>query len=374
MKILYVGYYCEPSEWGALARCNILALEKAGLDVVIRPIRFNPSLPCPQALQHLQDKDESDCTVLIQHVFPEHLVGTDKFDRNIAILSNVAWSISHSPWQEHLSLVDEVWVGSMAGLLGTEALSVPTKIVPQAIDTSIFEGTPPEINIPTTDGKCIFYTMVGPNDREGLAQVIRTFHSEFDRSDLAVLVIVMTDPSQEEATQTKFVEELSTRIKGALKLETSPELHAQDVVVVVPPLAPELLSVHKYCTKYISCNQALNSPVQELFALGFGSAPIVTDRGVSSGFVFVEDAIPSVTRTKLSPRGQAFDDTDNGNNYELIMDDEKLKRRMRWTYEGWKENPIQYNLSNQKSGLRAIDTFSLKTVGETMKEAINGSL
>jgi hypothetical protein len=56
------------------------------------------------------------------------------------------------------------------------------------------------------------------------------------------------------------------------------------------------------------------------------------------------------------------------------MDDEKLKRRMRWTYEGWKENPIQYNLSNQKSGLRAIDTFSLKTVGETMKEAINGSL
>ena len=102
MKILYVGYYCEQSEWGALARCNIIALERAGLDVVIRPIRFgdSSSTPCPDTLKHLENKDESDCTVLIQHVFPEHLIGTNKFKKNIAILSNIVWDITHSPWQE----------------------------------------------------------------------------------------------------------------------------------------------------------------------------------------------------------------------------------------------------------------------------------
>ena len=211
-------------------------------------------------------------------------------------------------------------------------------------------------------------------DREGLAQVIRTFHSEFDRSDLAVLVIAMTEPNQEESTLTKFVEELSTGIKSALKLEAGPELHIQDVVVVVRPMAPELLSVHKHCTKYVSCNQSLHMPIQELFALGLGSAPIVANEGASSSVAFPADIMQSITRTRLSPRNQAFDDTDNGKNYDLVMCDAKLKKRMRETYEAWKDNPIQYGLNNTRAGLSATDEYSLETVGLTMKETINGSL
>ncbi len=34
MKVLYIGYYKEKSDWGRYATNNILALEKVGLDVV----------------------------------------------------------------------------------------------------------------------------------------------------------------------------------------------------------------------------------------------------------------------------------------------------------------------------------------------------
>jgi len=379
MKVLYVGYYCETGEFGHFARYNILALEKAGVDVVIRPIRFSPRelTPCPANLKHLEDKDESDCNVLIQHVFPEHLVGTDKFDKNIAIFTNLVWDIKHSAWQEYLSVVDEIWAQTETVVSG---LPLP-RVVRQAVDTDIFKQKYRDINVPTLVDKCIFYTIGNTANAEGLAQVLRTFHAEFDRSDLAALMIVMAQNDKPEAELSQFAEQLSTNIKSGLMLETHPNLYTQDVVVIVPPMSEELLSVHQFGTQYVSCNQTLMMPLQELYAVGFGSTPLVGYGGTTANsFFYLTDGlaainlIPAVTRVKLTSSKGMFDDTDNGNNYNLVMSEESMRRTMRRTYETWKANPVEYDLKAKANAGTAMEQFALETIGQAMKEALNGSL
>ena len=40
MKVLYIGYYKEDSDWGKITSNNILALDAAGIDVVCRNFRL----------------------------------------------------------------------------------------------------------------------------------------------------------------------------------------------------------------------------------------------------------------------------------------------------------------------------------------------
>ena len=43
MKVLYIGHYKDGTGWGDAATNNILALHKAGVDVVPRAISYNNS-------------------------------------------------------------------------------------------------------------------------------------------------------------------------------------------------------------------------------------------------------------------------------------------------------------------------------------------
>ena len=81
MKVLYIGYYKENSDWGRITENNILALDAAGVDVVCRSINLSQPRKISGRLAEIEQKDLSDCDFCIQHVFPDHLVGSKKFKK-----------------------------------------------------------------------------------------------------------------------------------------------------------------------------------------------------------------------------------------------------------------------------------------------------
>jgi hypothetical protein len=154
MKVLYIGYYKEKSDWGNQAVNQILALDRAGVDVVCRSIDLGYK-STPEAIKHLEDKDIGDADYCIQHVFPEHMVGTSKFKKNVGFFTNSFVRMDHSSWIERLMLVDEVWVPSYQCFAENlpQKIRERAKVVPFAIDTDIFNRRYNSINIKEAENR-----------------------------------------------------------------------------------------------------------------------------------------------------------------------------------------------------------------------------
>ena len=59
MKVLYIGYYKEDSEWGNITSNNILALDAAGIDVVCRNFKLTKDRDITGRLKELEQKDNA---------------------------------------------------------------------------------------------------------------------------------------------------------------------------------------------------------------------------------------------------------------------------------------------------------------------------
>ena len=86
MKVLYIGHYKEFGGWARAATDYILSLDAVGVDVVCRNVTLTQDQPISGRLKELEQKNTDGCDYCIQHVLPHHLVGTEKFKQNIAIL------------------------------------------------------------------------------------------------------------------------------------------------------------------------------------------------------------------------------------------------------------------------------------------------
>ena len=86
MKVLYIGHYRDVSGWARAATDYILAMDRAGIDVVCRPVKLNESVaPVDPRIEELESKDSSGCNICIQHVLPHHLDYNGRFEKNIAL-------------------------------------------------------------------------------------------------------------------------------------------------------------------------------------------------------------------------------------------------------------------------------------------------
>ena len=69
MKVLYIGHYKENGGWAQAATDQILALDRAGVDVVCRNVTLtqNKQNVHPKLIE-LENKSSQGCDVCIQHI------------------------------------------------------------------------------------------------------------------------------------------------------------------------------------------------------------------------------------------------------------------------------------------------------------------
>ena len=113
MKVLFISNYRDGTGWAVGSSNIILALDKAGVDIVCRPIKLNNNNPnIPDRLLELEKKSTDGCDVLIQYVLPHMSVSNSCFKKNINMYNTETSDFRPKSWASYINLMDNAFVFS----------------------------------------------------------------------------------------------------------------------------------------------------------------------------------------------------------------------------------------------------------------------
>lgn len=376
MKVLYVGHYKEFGGWAQAATDYILALDSVGVDVVCRNVTLTQDKPISGRLKELEQKDTQDCDYCVQHLLPHHLVGTGKFKKNIAILDSESTSIKHLPWFNHLQQMDSLWVPNTQAkqFLGQDGLDIPIAVVPHACDITKYTKKYDMPDIPHTQQKFIFYYIGDLNDRKNLESIVTCFHSEFEPSEDAILLLKVNKFGHSPEQLEDVVEEKLINIKASLRMYRDLTKYKKDIIISHQTSEQQISALHQYCHCFLCPSHGEAWSIPSFDAMAFGSTPICSNFGGPREFITSDDKTGkcidgSYKVCKCSD--SAFPDMFTGREYWFSPCEKQIRTQMRSYYEQFRSNPIKYQTQTRTAGLQSASRFSYEVVGTQMKGLLN---
>lgn len=380
MKVLYIGHYREFGGWSQAAVDQILALDKAGVDVVCRNITLTKDRSgIHPKIEEFEKKSSANCDICIQHVLPHHLVGSSKFKKNIAFFEGESLSIKHLPWFCYLQLMDEVWVSNKHLLqsLVNDNINIPVKLVHHAVNVDKYKRQYNKLNIPLINNTFKFYYIGDLNDRKNIRSVSRCFHSEFDVSENVSLIIKVNKFGKSpEEIQTILNQQLAEEKQG-LRIYDSMNKYKKEVVITTELKEQNLYELYNYGDCFILPSHGEAWSIPSLDAMGFGSTPICSNFGGPSEFIdkdnkYTGSLIDGVfSCCKCSDA--AFPELFTGKEYWFQPCEKQARKAMRYYYESYLANPISHKQKAIQAGIVAAEKFSYKNIGNQMLEVLNES-
>ena len=372
MKVLYLGHYREGTGWSQAAIDLILALDSVGVDVACRNImltqRTGNSLP--ERILELEQKDVSNTTHCIQHLLPHHLVGTQRFKKNISYLVSESTSLITTPWFTHLQQMDEVWTANsqLRNSLANDKVFESedrVRVVPHAFSLGKYSKKYPPISIRGSDYKFKFYFIGDLNDRKNLSSIIRSFHSEFDRSEPVALILKVKKHGLSPEETNSVVREMCDYIKSRLRLYPSMEDYHQEVIISDVMDDDGICALHAYGDCFVCPSHGEGWSIPSFDAMCFGNTPICSDFGGPQEF------LGKAQKYSGTLVGGCYSVCDTGDSVfpQLLTGREdwftpsevEIKQAMRYYYEN-KDNV------DRTAGMKTAEQFSYKSVGNLMKE------
>ena len=110
-------------------------------------------------------------------------------------------------------------------------------------------------------------------------------------------------------------------------------------------------------------------------AMGFGSTPICSNFGGPAEFIdegntltgSLVDGVYSCCKCSNS----AFEDMFTGREYWFTPCEKQVREAMRGYYESFKSDPVEHRKKAIEAGLKAVEKFSYKNIGQQMLETLN---
>lgn len=269
-NVLYVGHYRENSGWGQVARDNILALKRAGMFVVPRSIDLGQAYAeVPEEIIDMEKGDPSSCSVIIQHVLPHYMKYDNYFQKNIGIFELETKNIKHTPWVDHLNIMDELWV-PCSDMSVIEGVHTKIHVLPHTCNSEQYSQEYSPLAIPALKDKFVFYFIGAYNRRKHISALLRAFHNEFHPSEPVALVIKTNRPGMPPEELAQEMLGLSNKIKENLRLYNSIDQYIKEVIITVDIAREELLRLHASCDCFVcpSYGEAWCIPAFEAMALG----------------------------------------------------------------------------------------------------------
>lgn len=376
MKVLYIGHYKEFGGWATAAQNYILALDSVGVDVVCRNVTLTRDRQISGRLAELENKSTDDCDICIQHVLPHHLVGTQTFKKNIAFLATESVSIKHLGWFNYLQQMDSLWVPNSQSkeFLEADDLGIPISVVPHTFDISKYSQQVKPLDIPHLKDKFIFYYVGDMNDRKNLESVITCFHSEFDKSEDAALLIKVNKFGKNPQELQQIVEAKIHEVKSKLRMYQSVEQYSKDLIITTELSNEDLASLHKSCDCLLCPSHGEAWSIPAFDAMAMGNRPICSNFGGPKEFITDDEATGKLidgVYASCKCSDAAFPDIFTGREYWFVPCEKQMRLQMRKYYELYKENPIEFKLKSQLAGLENSKKFSFEQIGNQMKEILN---
>lgn len=371
MKILYIGHYKEGTGWAQAAKDYILALDSIGVDVVCRNITLTKDNPVDNRILQLEKKSTDDCDYCIQHVLPHHLAATKRFKKNISFIALESHSIKNLTWFEYLKPMDEVWVPNhqLSNKLFIDGIK-RTKVIPHCCDIEKYTKKYQTISIPQIDNKFKFYYIGDLNDRKNIRSIIRCFHSEFDKSENACLILKVKKFGHSPDQVKKIVDNILTEEKNKLRIYSSIQDYQKDVVLTEDLTDDQIYSIHQYADCFVLPSHGEAWSIPSFDAMAFGNTPICSNFGGPRDFIDRND-----TRTGHCVEGTlgicqcsdaAFPEIFTGKEYWFVPSEFEVRQTMRFYYEN-KKDKLKY----KQAGLERAKMFTYEKIAQLIKEYLS---
>ena len=378
MKVLYLAHYKEGTGWSRAAIDYIMALDSVGVDVVCRNIKLTNRIgEVPDRVLELEKKSFDGCTVCIQHILPHHLVGTRHFDKNIAYFVSESTSIKTTPWFPQLQQMDEVWVPNsdlQNGLTKDKLFDDSNRIrlVPHTFDLDQYVKSYRQIFIESIDHKFKFYFIGEFNDRKNLGAIIRSFHSEFDRSEPVALILKVKRYGFSPKQLTSKVEQLCTEIKKKMRMYPSVADYHREVIISDEMDNDGINSLHQYGDCFVCASHGEGWSIPAFDAMCFENTPICSAVGGPKDFIGSPETGRCVNGvySVCDSVDSAFPEMFTGREEWFVPCEYEMKSFMRYYYTNRDQLTIQREHSrvDRTAGLTQADKFSYENVGNKIKE------
>lgn len=367
MKILYIGVYKDGTGWGNSALNNILALDSVGVDVVCRAIKLNnKEIELPERIKELEAKEIGGCTHVIQHVLP-HMMEYDGRLKNIGFIELEMDGLNYN-WRDYLSTMDEVWVPCSDNKFVLEKNGINNSfVVPHTFDISKFQKSYQPIL--TKDNNFIFYFIGEFTRRKNLSALIRAFHTEFDPSEPAELLI-KTSISGMSAEQSKEkIKQFCAEIKNGLKVYPKLENYKPEIILTESLDEEMYFGLHSSCDCIVSPSYGEAWSIPTFEAMGLGKGVIASNTGgfkeylnYKTGFPISGQQIPCFGMMDTLP------DIYTAKEKCFLINQIDLQNCMRDVYEN--RNLIK---ERAKNGIEKVYEFSYEKIGNLMKEKLENN-
>lgn len=373
MKVLYIGVYRDGTGWGQAALDTILALDTAGVDIVVRPVKLNDyKAKIPDRVEELEAKTSIGSDVVIQHILPHMMDYSGRFAKNIGYYCSETSNFRMSNWPERLNMMDEGWVANHQMLYAARNshVTIPLNIAHYATNIEKFHRSYEPLDfVSKLQDRFIFYTIGELTRRKNLPGLLKAFYSEFDTSEPISLVIKAHKPGMSSDETKKHVIGMCNEIKNGLKLY--PRLgDYNDPLIITDRLTDEALSrLHTSCDCFVqpSFGEAWSIPAFE--AMAFGKTPIVTNWG---GFTeYMTENTGWLLRYQdevVFGINDSFNDLFTGHESWAAVPIPSIKRAMREAYEN-KELREQKALAGREQAYN----FSYEKVGNKLRQLLSQS-
>lgn len=268
MKILFISNYRDGTGWAIGSSNIILALDKAGVDIVCRPIKLNNNNPpIPKRLEELEQKSTDGCDVLIQYVLPHMAVYNSNFKKNIIMYNTETSDFNPTSWMTHINMMDNAFVFSYDSFFASQksGVTIPISVIPHCDDIEKYNGPFDKFSFgPEIDNSFKFYWVGEINQRKNLEVLLRAFHTEFEPWENVELIIKTTNKTQQQ------LKEIADSVKGKLKLRPRLTDYKQEIFITGFMDEATLLSLHASCDALVcpSSGETWSYPTFAAYAMG----------------------------------------------------------------------------------------------------------
>lgn len=371
MKLLYIGHYKEGTGWSKAAIDTILAANSIDIDVACRNIKltnFNP--PVHPIIFNLESKTLTNVDYCIQHILPHHMVGTQKFKKNIGYFDGESNTLKYNYWIDPLKLMDEVWVPNLdlkLKMINDGFNTDKIKVIPHASDMSKYGNQLPKINFHQHNHKFKFYYIGEINDRKNLESIIRCFHSEFESYEPVSLVLKVKKFGASSESLEKYLTNFCNQVKNELRMYKNLSDYHGEIIIANNIPDDQIDILHNTCDCFVgpSHGEAWSIPAFE--AMAFGKTPICSNEGGPRDFIgdkntgWLVDGVYDV----CNHSDPAFKEIFTGREEWFHPSESEIKKAMRFYYEN------RHNI-DRSAGLKQAEKFSYQNVGKLIKDTLNG--
>lgn len=358
MKVLYIGNWKDGTGWGNACLNNILAMDKAGIEVVPRAISFESSdCEYPERIKELSQTSQYGCDICIQHTLP-HLYSYDGRYKNIGFIETESTSFRDIGWGNYCNLMDEMWSPCLATQSACRISGVkkPINIVPHSLDISAYLHADFTKKLQELENSFNFIFVGEFVERKNIQALLIAFHSEFRNNEPVNLVLKTSKQSVD------YINSYCENVKRGLKLRKN---YKKEIVISGKLRFNDYLSVIKQCHSFVmpSRGEAFCIPLLESMALGIPA--IYTANTGMEDFAYG-------TRIHSNKR-QCFgcvdspNYLDNANSSWYEIDIQQLKFAMRGQYMKWRTKKEK---TEREEAIETALKLDHKVVGQKIKDIL----